>query len=429
MKLSEEILVKANSLSRITSNFSHKINGLSQDHKTELFNSLLKDIVSLRFVFGIDDVYGDEYFLLVVIYLGLLEKGGYVEEVDSIQISSKWPQVDFEKKRKFVDSMKKFEENPMRLNSLRLLQRLKLIDLYNNTVQFITNVSVEISKIKSINSRLDQDISIKLNTLIANSNKNDQSCIENEIIKMVSNSKLEVENGKIKIPELNDFKLLISRHQSQISRFDEDAIKNFAYSTKHLTSLRVDIRSLEVKLKLLKNINDVSFIFEIIFSQIRSYNYLYSIVMNQFNAILNNRKFEYFEFHSMLDEIGVYQTSSEKTTSKILEKIVENQISISDRLKRISFQLNSISDNLILINENVKEVTKSIFSLEESLKAVYCNLNMGLNTIDKNIGIGFELLDNSLIEINSTLSYSNLLESINTYEIYELNSKITKLLA
>ena len=140
MKLSEEILVKANSLSRITSNFSHKINGLSQDHKTELFNSLLKDIVSLRFVFGIDDVYGDEYFLLVVIYLGLLEKGGYVEEVDSIQISSKWPQVDFEKKRKFVDSMKKFEENPMRLNSLRLLQRLKLIDLYNNTVQFITNV-------------------------------------------------------------------------------------------------------------------------------------------------------------------------------------------------------------------------------------------------------------------------------------------------
>ena len=67
-------------------------------------------------------------------------------------------------------------------------------------------------------------------------------------------------------------------------------------------------------------------------------------------------------------------------------------------------------------------------SLEMTMKDGFNEMSSNLQSIGNSINQGFNSLSSNLDKINSSIQYNNLIATINAYQNYRVNSKVTKLL-
>ena len=152
------------------------------------------------------------------------------------------------------------------------------------------------------------------------------------------------------------------------------------------------------------------------------------MISKQIENALNNDYISYYEVNTIFDSMGIYISTSEKTTHNLLTKISDGQTTLSNQLNLISNHLSSIESGINNLNQNVVKLTKSVISLEMTMKDGFNEMSNNLQSIGNSIDQGFNTLSSNLNEINSSIQFNNLITTINAYQNYRINSKITKLL-
>ena len=210
--------------------------------------------------------------------------------------------------------------------------------------------------------------------------------------------------------------------------FEPTIFKNLVLALSHLNQIDADIRVTHSKLIRSESSEMAEIWFEILFSQIRSYNYLYLLLYQQIGFAINADHLNFYEHYQVMESLGIFITSAEKQTIKLLENLNNGQATMINQLKLISSQLSSIETGINSINNNIVSLTNSVISLENCLKDGFTIVSKKLDNMTDKISFGLNGISSQLSEMHSSLNYNNLIATVGAYQTYRVNQKITKLL-
>jgi len=219
-------------------------------------------------------------------------------------------------------------------------------------------------------------------------------------------TKLEVElqlfnldkdgNGIVDVLESSDdFKSIISKYQKEIIDIDKTYIHKFIKISKYLDDKKANIQFLyDTRNDYALTIEKVDFI-GILNNQIHIFELtmLHSITM--IISLIENDLVTFYEIYETFDRINIFNSNWENEISQKLTDIDNN----------IGALIYSIQDMEMKISKEIKHLT---YITQSS----FDNLNRSINT--------------ELKSINSSFKFNNLLEGIQTYQMYKVNKNIKK---
>lgn len=404
-------------------------NNLSSDQLTIIFSYLIKDIGVLANLFNLSD---DDEFEMLICLSGTIElcsKAGFDFEMNSMKLTSSWSSFPLASKIKLLDLVKKNIHKSDYFYSLKFLNEQKIKEAYKQTIHFLEFLAKSVVEADRIISETEKNRLKIFKDFISNSNLDIGKRASDEIYKLYSENKIEINSdNKIVLNNVMDLKKLVSSNQKSIVDFGQDKVKNLVQAISYLNTFENDIRETENKLNKTDNIDMILVWFEVLYGQIRSYNYIYLMISQQVGYALESDHFNFYELYQLMESMGMFVTTAEKQTMKLLEDINEGQVTISGQLNLISSQLSSIDSSINQLNQNVISLTNSVMSLESTLKDGFNQLSHGLSHMTNAIKSGMSNISNKLDSINSSIKYNNLVSTINAYQNYRINQKVGKLL-
>jgi len=126
--------------------------------------------------------------------------------------------------------------------------------------------------------------------------------------------------------------------------------------------------------------------------QIHLYNQLLLHSLNMISCLLDNKRILFYKIYNIFDEYGVFNSALENLLSQ---------------------QLENINTNLIDVSEGISKMDK--------------NMTRGFNVLTRSVDDMNQSVNKHLKDMNSKLTYSNLVQTINTYQNYRSRQELKKM--
>ena len=406
----------------------NEITKIDESKLSSFSSSLSLDLGILINHFKIKDDDDYELMFLIGVFIDISILFGQSDSrIDGVTVVSNWNKLSSSQRENQKKSILNLSKLSDFFYSIQLSKTIKGFD-YTHTEKIILLITDYLINSDGIKTAFEIEKRRDIEKLINNSFEEVKETNINVISKLYSENSIKTENGKIVLTEFNDLKKVLSLNQIDLVEFDRDFIKKIIFTFNFLNNLGKDIRTSEEKFQKINSSELVEILFETLFSEIRIYNYLFLMISKQIENALSNDYISYHEVNTIFDSMGIYITNSEKTTHELLKKISEGQDTLSDQLNLISKQLSSIELGINSLNENVINLTRSVMSLEMTMKNGFEEMSNNLQSIGNSINEGFSSISQNLTKIHSSIQYNNLITTINAYQNYKINKKVTKLL-
>lgn len=402
---------------------------LSTDQFKIAISYLMKDVGVLANLFNLSDE--DEFEMLICLSATaeMCNQAGVDIGISSIKLVSSWSSFPAASKMKLLDLVKKNIHKSDYFYSLKFLNEQNIKKAHKQTIHFLEFLAKSVTEADSIITEIEKNRLKVFNDFISNSNLDIEKRSTNEIFKLFTDNKIEINSdNRIVLNTVMDLKKLVSSNQKSIVDFGQDKVRNLVQAISYLNNLEKDIRNTENKLNKADNIDMISVWFEILYGQIRSYNYIYLMITQQVGYALESDHFNFYELYQLMESMGMFVTTAEKQTMKLLEDINKGQETISGQLNLISSQLSSIESGINKLNQNVISLTNSVMSLESTLKDGFNQISHGLSEMTNTIASGMNNISKKLNSIDSSIKYNNLVSTINAYQNYRISQKVGQLL-
>lgn len=208
------------------------------------------------------------------------------------------------------------------------------------------------------------------------------------------------DNGIIDIIESDDFKKLLSKHESQIKDIDKSHIHKFVKLSNYLKKRRENIQSIFSAL-LSEDLTKYKIeLFGVLKNQIHNYEVLTVHSINMIISLVEGKDIIFYEIYESFDKLNVFNSNWENELSNKLTDIDTN---LTSGLKEVMY---SIQEMEISIGNGLKHLS---YITENSFK------NLELSVTEE------------LKSVNSSIKFNNLLTGIQTYQMYKINKNTKSL--
>ena len=194
-------------------------------------------------------------------------------------------------------------------------------------------------------------------------------------------------NGIIDVIEgVNDFSLLLKKHQKSIIEIDRTYVQQFVKVSSYLKTKKNNIQSMFNSIKGTSNQKELNEYVGILKNEIHSYSLILFNSLNMIVSLVEDEMITFYEIHDSFDKLNIFNSNWENEVSQKLTNI-------GDGLSNLMYSIEDMSQNISNKIGHLSYVT------EESNR----------------------MLSNQLQEIDSSLQTNNLLTGIQTYQMYKIN--------
>jgi hypothetical protein len=282
-------------------------------------------------------------------------------------------------------------------------------DTFKEKIESTIEKYRENKKTQSVEQRVVEKEQIRIE-----SNKLRES-VESEINKLDKDG-----NGKVDILEGEEFNLLLKKHQKRIIEIDRNYVKQFVQVSNYLKIKNLNIQTFFDKIKTTdyswreltfdekfhkvwgeskdkdecKKIMDdrdyqcshMNEIVDLFKNQIHTYNLILLNSLNMITSLVKDDMITFYEIYESFDKLNMFNSNWENEVSQKLNNI-------SDGITNLMFSVQEMGDSI------VNELSNLTYVTEELNKSV----------------------TNQLEDIESSLNFNNLLNSVQTYQMYKVN--------
>lgn len=235
--------------------------------------------------------------------------------------------------------------------------------------------------------QLDEDLSNLLNEwyIKFNSLKNEVGGVLDELDKD-NNGQLDfIEGG-------DDYLPLLKKHQSKIIEIDRTYIQKFIKVSNYLSQKKQNLQVIFERLKDSVNQSQLDELGEILKQEIHTHNIILLNSLHMINSLVEDDMITFYDIYEKFDKLNMFTSNWENQVTEKLDEVNLNLVELMEELKSVGDRIVGSIDNLSYITE---ESTRQLTSKME--------------------------------EIDSTLKVGNLINVIQTYQMYKVNKNTKSL--
>lgn len=234
---------------------------------------------------------------------------------------------------------------------------------------------------------------------------------ENSVLQKVNENELELlrlmdkvlvkfdkdGNGLIDVIEDKDeFEKLLTKHQNLViekgKEFNQNYVHQFIKVNNYLKDKKINLQLMFDSIRRVDTPSELSQYVEFIEDEIHSYNLLLFNSLNLIVSLIENDQITFYNIYEKFDKLNIFSSNWEK---------------------EVSLKLSQVNFNLNLLFHQINDMTNKIVNSINELTYVTEQSN--------------RMVENRLMEIDSTIKTNNLLTLINTYQTYKVNKNTKSL--
>jgi hypothetical protein len=201
-------------------------------------------------------------------------------------------------------------------------------------------------------------------------------------------------NGEVDLIE-NDFNKIIVQNQKKIIEIDRNYIQQFVKISNYIKTKRSNTQKIFESIGQTKNQKELEARVNLVRNQIHAYEQLVFHSISMMSALLTDDMITFFEIYEALDKLGIFNSNW--------------QNEVSAKLDRIGNELNSL---LVAIYQMENSIVSELSNLTYTTSESFSSLQSAMET--------------QLSGIKSSISVNNLLNGIQSYQLYRLNQNLLK---
>lgn len=190
----------------------------------------------------------------------------------------------------------------------------------------------------------------------------------------------------------DDYLTLLKKHQIKIIEIDRTYIQQFIKISNYLSQKKQNLRVIFERVKDSVNQNQLDELGEILKQEIHTYNIILLNSLHMINSLVEDDMITFYEIYERFDKLSMFTSNWENQVTEKLEKLNVNLIVLMKELREVGNRIESSIENLSFVTE---ESTRKLTS--------------------------------KMSEIDSTLQVGNLLNLIQTYQMYKVNKNTKSL--
>lgn len=389
---------------------------------------LIQDIGYIINLFEIDESKEFECICCYSLYVEVLNSiPGMALGIDSTTLASSWQNIAPTKKNNLLMKLFELKGHSDFLSSLNHIWAhhrthtehvIKFFEYYG---ELIVGADGHLSEEEKYHIGL-------LLTMIENSQGNVSERKVTYLNKLLESNHLQLKNDTIDLNPFSDLRRVVVDSQAELMQFDPKFIGNVVKVLSFLDKSSHEIEHTYRKFGDTNNTQFIDVLFEALFSQVKIYNYTFTLLAYYIESALNKDYFSCHETEGILEARGLFMSASEIQTIEVLKEISAGQNQIGSVLNLISKQLDEIYTGINQLNENLVSLTNQVRSLEQTMQSGFNQISEGLSKMTFAIAEGMSILANKLDSINSSVQMGNMISAVNAYQSYRINQKVSKLL-
>ena len=215
---------------------------------------------------------------------------------------------------------------------------------------------------------------------------------ENLKVKINSNVSEFSIDGELIITSSDDLLNLLKKHQTKIIEIDRTYIQQFIKVSNYLTQKKQNIQVVFEKLSESRSLNQLDELVEILKQEIHTYNIILLNSLHMINSLVEDDMITFYDIYEKFDKLNMFNSNWENEVTEKLDEVNLNLVELMEELKSVGDRIVGSIDNLSYITE---ESTRQLTSKME--------------------------------EIDSTLKVGNLINVVQTYQMYKVNKNTKSL--
>lgn len=215
---------------------------------------------------------------------------------------------------------------------------------------------------------------------------------KNDVVNVLSDLDQD-NNGQLDFIEGGDDYLpLLKKHQSKIIEIDRTYIQQFIKVSNYLTQKKQNLQVIFERLKDSVNQSQLDELGEILKQEIHTYNIILLNSLHMINSLVEDDMITFYDIYEKFDKLNMFTSNWENQVTEKLDEVNLNLVELMKELRDVGDRIVGSIDNLSYITE---ESTRQLSSKME--------------------------------EIDSTLKVGNLINVIQTYQMYKVNKNTKSL--
>lgn len=190
----------------------------------------------------------------------------------------------------------------------------------------------------------------------------------------------------------DDFNSLLKKYQSKIIEIDRTYIQQFIKVSNYLTQKKQNLQVIFERLKDSVNQSQLDELGEILKQEIHTYNIILLNSLHMINSLVEDDMITFYDIYEKFDKLNMFTSNWE---NQVTEKLDEVNLNLVELMK----ELRDVGDRIVGSIDNLSYIT------EESTRQLTSKMN----------------------EIDSTLKVGNLINVIQTYQMYKVNKNTKSL--
>jgi hypothetical protein len=431
--LKTKLLVFQNSFrNKLNTLVAEMQNNLEDSDCASIIRHLAIDFSSITFHLGI--LRKDEYEWLMgfICYSHLLnyEKN---ETKFFLNIINNWDSLDHRLKNNYYSLIENNCKTLVNINSIQELTKLTAIDVLKTEKILALEYEIERLVFEFVNfliSERSQETRTKeldniKNIILTSKSPQLEFDYAEYSIEQLKEIGFECDTRILNISKIKDIRKLIVENQKQISEIDKNYILAFLKIHVYLgVQIELILESIDLLLAQ-KDKSIIDLFLDSIKSQIRTYNIVYLNFINMVVCLCENQLVIFYELYSVFDGLGVFKTNYEKEVTDSLSLInisIDNMESnIINKLSVIEHQLKNISQGVIELKATMQQSIIAIKNLEDSIGSCFASVQTAVGSSLNELS---DDISGYLTRIESGIAYNNLISTVNSYQLYKVNSNI-----
>tara|TARA_R110002153_G_scaffold215797_1_gene368409 strand:+ start:434 stop:1543 length:1110 start_codon:yes stop_codon:yes gene_type:complete len=190
----------------------------------------------------------------------------------------------------------------------------------------------------------------------------------------------------------DDYLSLLKKHQSKIVEIDRTYIQQFVKVSNYLTQKKQNLQVIFEKLIESEKPNQLENLVDILKQEIHSYNLILLNSLNMVNSLVEDDMITFYDIYEKFDKLNMFTSNWENQVTEKLDEVNLNLVELMKEVRDVGDIIVGSIDNLSYINE---QSTRQLTSKME--------------------------------EIDSTLKVGNLINVIQSYQMYKVNKNTKSL--
>lgn len=223
---------------------------------------------------------------------------------------------------------------------------------------------------------------------------------QSELLKLINKELIQFDkdgNGLIDVIEDKDeFEKLLTKHQNLViekgKEFNQNYVHQFIKVNNYLKDKKINLQLMFDSIRRVDTPSELSQYVDYLEDEIHSYNLLLFNSLNLIVSLIENDQITFYNIYEKFDKLNIFSSNWEK---------------------EISLKLSQVNSNLNFLFHQINDMTNKIVNSINDLTYVTEQSN--------------RMVENRLMEIDSTIKTNNLLTLINTYQTYKVNKNTKNL--